>query len=196
MRIGSGKKGISSIRKTDWWRCKGLVVDFCMFLPWTWIHWCAPPSLASSLLHFSFLSHLFRLNRVPFLLLSPPFPHHLLLVWNTRNTPLRKAASSWHAPPKSGINREYYSSPGPHKILNKDMGSSNPLCKEPVSGAAAKNYVCQHFQGDNNPPDDQSSTLGRGQGTNLGEKLMTSLLLPPVQVMFVVRTTLLHSGCL
>lgn len=113
-----------------------------------------------------------------------------------RNTPLRKAASSWHAPPKSGINREYYSSPGPHKILNKGMGSSNLLCKEPVSGAAAKNYVCQHFQGDNNPPDDQSSTLGRGQGTNLGEKLMTSLLLPPVQVMFVVRTTLLHSGCL
>lgn len=76
------------------------------------------------------------------------------------------------------------------------MGSSKLVQKEPVSGAAAKNYVCQHFQGDNNPPDDQSSTPGRGQGTNPGEKSMTSLLLPPVQVMFAVSTILLHSGCL
>lgn len=76
------------------------------------------------------------------------------------------------------------------------MGSFNPVCKESVSGAAVKNYACQHFQWDNNPPDGQPSTPGREQGINPGEKLMISLLLPPVQVMFVVSITLLHSGWL
>lgn len=101
----------------------------------------------------------------------PASPTSCVSQYPPRNTLLWKTASSWHAPPKSGINREYYSSPGPHKILYKDMGSSKLVHKEPVSRAAAKNYACQHFQGDENPPDDQSSTPGRGQGTNLRGKV-------------------------
>lgn len=58
--------------------------------------------------------------------------------------------------------------------------------------STAKSNPYRRFQGGNNASD-QPGTAGRGQGTNLGEKLTAPLLLPPVQVMSVRSTTLVLS---
>lgn len=183
----------------DWQRCKGLVVDFYMFLPWSWINLHAPAWLASSLLHFSMLGHLFRLSWVQVLLLSAAFPHHLLLVWANIHQETLSCEKQLH-PGMLHLNQGLTGNIIPHQDLTKYctktwvhlrlyIRSLSPVLLQRIMPVSTFKGMKIHLM--INPAHQAGD-----KAQTWGEKLMTSLLLPPVQVMLAVSTILLHSGCL